>query len=123
MPSSISCSSRCSLPHQQRNPADLGQPDPGVQGPAAGQGEADPGGTAVGLPELGDGQLVGVEDRVVLLLPAVPGQGLPEVAVPVQQADPDQRHAEVAGRLQMVAGEDAEAAGVLGQRGRDAELG
>ena len=71
----------------------------------------------------GQRQLVGVEDGVVLLLPAVPGQGLAEVAVPVEQPDADQRDAEVAGRLEMVAGEDAEAAGVLGQGGRDAELG
>ena len=34
---------------QQRYPADLGQPDAGVQRPAAGQGEGDPGGGAVGL--------------------------------------------------------------------------
>ena len=57
----------------------------------------------------------GVEDRVVLLLPAVGGQRLPEVPAPVEQADPDDRHAEVAGRLQVVAGQDAEAAGVLRQ--------
>lgn len=89
--------------HQQRDPADLGQPDPGVQLLAAGQGEGDLGGGAVGLLEQGDGQLVRVEHRIVLLLPAVPGQGLTEVAVPVEQPDADQRYAEVAGRLQMVA--------------------
>ena len=108
---------------QQRYAADLGEPDPGAQRAAAGQGEGDLGGGAVGLPEQGDGQFVGVEDRIVLLLPAVPGEGLAEVAVPVEQADADERYAEVAGRLQMVAGEDAEAAGVLRQGGRDAELG
>jgi hypothetical protein len=41
----------------------------------------------------------------------------------VEQADADERHAEVAGRLEVVAGEDAEAAGVLRQRLGDAELG
>ena len=68
-------------------------------------------------------QLVGVDDRVALLLPALARQRLAEVAVPVQQSDADDRHAEVAGRLEVVAGEDAEAAGVLRQHGGDAELG
>ena len=48
---------------------------------------------------------------------------LAEVAVAVEQADRDDRHAEVGGRLQVVAGEHAEAAGVLRQRVADAELG
>ena len=59
----------------------------------------------------------------MLLLPAVAGQGLAEVAVPVQQPHADEGYAEVAGRLEVVAGQDAEAAGVLGQGGGDAELG
>ena len=61
--------------------------------------------------------------RVALLLPAVARQRLPEVAGAVEQADADDRHAEVAGRLEVVAGEDAQAAGVLRQRGGDAVLG
>ncbi len=36
--------------------------------------------------------------------------------MPVEQADADDRHAQVAGGLEVVAGQDAEAAGVLGQR-------
>lgn len=59
----------------------------------------------------------------MLLLPAVPGEGLPEVAVPVEESYADQRHPEVAGRLEVVSGEDAQAAGVLRQGGGDAELG
>ncbi|GAA2779686.1 hypothetical protein GCM10019017_25690 [Streptomyces showdoensis] len=109
--------------HEQRDPADLGHPQVGVQAAAAGQGEGDPGGVAVGLAQQGDGQLAGVEDGVVLLLPAVAGEGLAEVAVAVEQSDADERDAEVAGGLEVVAGEDAEAAGVLGQGGGDAELG
>ena len=91
--------------------------------PPAGQREGDPGTGAVGLLQLGEGQFVGVEHRVVLLLPAVAGEGLPEVPVAVQQPDADEGHAEIAGRLQMVAREDAETSGVLRQGGRDAELG
>ncbi len=108
---------------EQRDPAHLGDPDAGAQGAVAGQGEGDLGGGAVGLLELVQGQLVRVEDGVVLLLPAVPGQGLAEVSVPVEQADADQRGAEVAGGLEVVAGQDAEPAGVLRQGGGDAELG
>ena len=41
----------------------------------------------------------------------------------VEEADAHERHAEVAGRLEVVAGQHAEAAGVLRQRLGDAELG
>ena len=66
---------------------------------------------------------VRVEVGIALLLPAVVGEALAEVAVPVEEADADERHAEVGRRLQVVAGEHAEAAGVLRQRLGDAELG
>ena len=109
--------------HQQRHPADAGHPDPGDQRRAVGQVDRDRGAGAVGLAQQRDRQAVGVEDRVGLLLPALAGQRLLEVAVPVEQPDADDRHAEVAGRLEVVAGQDAEAAGVLRQHGGDAELG
>ena len=68
-------------------------------------------------------QAVRVERWVALLLPAVGVEALAEVALGVEQADADERQAEVGGGLQVVAGEDAEAAGVLRQRLGDAELG
>ena len=108
--------------HQQRHPADLGHPDPGHQVGAAGQRDGDRGAVAVGLAQQRDRQPVRVEHRVGLLLPALAGQRLLEVAVPVEQADADDRDAEVAGRLEVVTGQDAEAAGVLRQHGGDAEL-
>ena len=46
-----------------------------------------------------------------------------EVAVPVEQADADEGHAEVARRFEVIAGEHAEAAGILRQRLADPELG
>ena len=46
-----------------------------------------------------------------------------EVALGVQQADADERHAEVGRRLQVIAGEHAEPAGVLRERLGDPELG
>ena len=70
-----------------------------------------------------EGHGVRVEDRVALLLPAVGVELLAEVALPVHQADAGQGDAEAAGRLQVVAGQDAEAARVLGQGLGDAELG
>ena len=57
-----------------------------------------------------------------LLLPTVGVEALAEVALGVQQADADQRDAEVRRRLEVVAGEHAEAAGVLRHRLADAEL-
>ena len=109
--------------HQQRHPADAGHPDPGDQRRPVGQVDRDGGAGAVGLAQQRDRQPVGVEDRVGLLLPALAGERLLEVAVPVEQPDADDRHAEVAGGLEVVAGEDAEAAGVLRQHRGDAELG
>ncbi len=107
---------------QQWDAADLGHPD--LRGQLAARGQVR---TCTGAPDLVAEQLerqaVRVPCRIPLGLPAVGRQGLGEVAVPVQQADPDQRHAEVAGRLEVVAGQDAQAAGVLRQRGGDAELG
>ena len=107
---------------QQRHPADAGDPDPGQQVGPAGQRDRDDRALAVVLAQQRDRQPVGVEDRVGLLLPALAGERLLEVAVPVEQADADDRDAEVAGGLEVVAGEDAEAAGVLRQHGGDAEL-
>jgi hypothetical protein len=108
---------------QQRDAADLRLPDLGDQRAPARQPDAYAQQGAVVLAHLGDGQLVRVEDRVALLLPPLAGQRLDEVAVPVEQPDADDRHAEVAGGLEVVAGEDAEAAGVLREDGGDAELG
>ena len=63
--------------------------------------------------EVGDG----------LLLPAFGVEALAEVALGVEQADPHEWHAEVGGRLEVVAGEHPEAARVLRERLADAELG
>lgn len=109
--------------HQQRYASHLGLPDVGVQRTATGQGEHHPARGAVGFAHQGERQLVRIEHGVVLLLPAVAGQALAEVAVPVEQADRDEGDAEVAGGLQVVSGEDPESAGVLGQSGGHPELG
>ena len=66
-----------------------------------------------------------VEVRVVVLgaLAALAVDRLHEVALAVEQADGDERQLEVARRLAVVAGEDAEAAGVDRQALVHAELG
>ena len=45
-------------------------------------------------------------------LVAVTTDALVQVAAVVEEADRDQRHAEVAGRLEVIAGEHAQAAGI-----------
>ena len=69
------------------------------------------------------GHGVRVQVREPLLLPAVDGERLAEVAVAVEQPDGRQRHPQVGRRLQVVAGQDAETARVLRDRLGDAELG
>ena len=108
--------------HEQRYPADRGQPDLRGQQLAIGEGHVDLHRVAAGGPQQGQRQPVRVVGRVPLRLPAVSRQRLREVPVPVQQADADDRDAEVARGLQVVAGQDAEAAGVLREDGGDAVL-
>ena len=67
---------------------------------------------------------VGPADALVaLLLPAVVGHALAEVALRIHEADADERHAEVGGFLAVIAGQHAEAAGVDRQRLVQRELG
>ena len=66
---------------------------------------------------------MGVEAGVALLLPAVGVELLAEVALLVEEAHAHEGDAETAGRLEVVAGQHPEAAGVLRERLGDAELG
>jgi hypothetical protein len=101
------------LPHLGDQRAGIGQPDPDLQRCRA---------RVVCLAQEGDGQAVRVENGIDLLLPALPRQRLGEVARSVEQADTDDGDPEVRRGLEVVAGEDAETAGVLGQGRSDAEL-
>jgi hypothetical protein len=56
-------------------------------------------------------------------LPAFAVDGLAEIALAVEQADGDEGQAQVGGALAVVAGEDAEAAGIDRQAFMEAELG
>ena len=64
-----------------------------------------------------------VQPLVALFLPAVGRDVLVEVALRVHEADADERHAEVAGFLAVIAGQHAEAARVDRQRLMQRELG
>ncbi len=107
---------------QQRHASHVRLPHVCHEAAATGQLDDDLAGRAVGLAELGQRQLVRVQDRVVLGLPPVRGERLLEVAALVEQADTGDGHAEVGRALEVVAGEDPETARVLRQDRRDAEL-
>src|ERR1700693_1672212 len=49
--------------------------------------------------------------------------GLGKIALTVEQADSDQRHAHVAGRLAVIPGENAETSGINGKAFVESELG
>ena len=102
--------------HVQRDAPDVGAPHVGLDRVA---GEVD-GDLDAGV---GEAERLRREVGDALLLPAVGVEALAEVALGVQQADGDERHAEVRRRLEVVAGEHAEAAGVLRHGLADAELG
>ncbi len=61
-------------------------------------------------------QRVKVVDGITFLLPPVGVQDLPEIALLIEQPETDERIILVAGRLQMIPGENAEAARVHRQR-------
>ena len=63
-----------------------------------------------------------VINRIGFLLPAIRIEVLVEITALVQQADADEGQAEVAGGLEMIAGEDAEAAGIVGDALRQSEF-
>jgi hypothetical protein len=107
---------------QQGHPADLRPPDVGTQDPRPRKHDLDDSSAAIGLTQQGQRHTVRIEHRVGRLLPAVAIERLLEVAGLVEQADPDDRHTEIGSRLQVVAGEDAQAAGVLREDVGDAEL-
>ncbi len=99
---------------EEGEPAHLNAPDLHEEG-AAGEEELDAQGPAVRGRDHVHGEVVEVVRGVRLLLPAVAGEVLAEVALLVEQPDPHEGNAQVAGALQVVAGENPEAARVDGQ--------
>ena len=104
---------RCIVAVQQveLQPADLGLP--GAQPDrVAGQVELQPQPLAVRGPQRRDRQLSGIVVREERLLRAVLANHLAEIALLVQQPHADDRHAQIAGRLELIAGHVAEPARV-----------
>ena len=103
----------------ERHPADLRLPDLGEY-PFPAQVHVDHDPFAGRVLAQGQRHLLEVVDGVAFLLPAVRGEVLAEKTLLVAQADADQGHAQVACRLEMVAGQDAESPGIDGQALGDA---
>ena len=96
---------------QDRHPADLGDPDGGVQ-VAAGERHADGERLAQPVERPQDRQPRELVVRVRVLLVAVRVDRLAEVALAVHEPHADERQGHVRRGLHVVAGEDAEATGV-----------
>ena len=78
---------------------------------------------AVGGRRLLDRSVLPVEQLVALFLPSFRRHVLMEVALRIHEPDADERHAEVAGLLAVIAGQHAKAARVNRQRLMERELG
>ena len=80
-------------------------------------------GTPVGPAFAGQGKGLKIVVFVRLLLPSRGVEVLTKVPLLVEQADAHQRHPQIAGRLQMIAGQHAEPARKYGQALRQSEFG
>ena len=107
---------------QDRHAADLRHPHRRVH-LAVGELDAHLERRAVAAARASQRQLVRVEVGLGVLLVPIGVDLLAEVAAPVEEADADERQRRVRRRLAVVAGQDAEAAGVDLHRLVDAELG
>ena len=107
---------------QDRDAADLGQPDGDREVPA-GQRDRHRQRQRRSGPDPAERQARQVVVGVGVLLVAVGVDRLAEVALAIEQPDADEREGHVAGRLHVVAGEHAEAARVDAERLVEAVLG
>ena len=122
---SRSCGAFSSRPVSSRYSADAADrhfPDVGQHGAVA-ERHRDDAWRSVRLQRLLDGDVGPVEPLVHLELPAFGRNRLMEISLGVHEPDADQRHAEVARFLAVIAGEHAEAARINRQRLVNRELG
>ena len=105
----------------QRDPSDLDPPDLAGHDPV-GEFDLDPDRRPRLVAGEGKRHLVEVVGGINLLLPAVVRETLAEVAPIVEKADPDERDAEIARRLHVIAREDAQPARVDREPLADPEL-
>ena len=120
--SSTAFSGDVGVEQEDRDAPDLGEPDRDRE-VAPGQVDRDGQGQPVRVLDPRDRQAAQVVVGVVVLLVAVGIDRLAEVALAIEQPDPDERQGHVAGRLHVVAGEDPETTRVDAQRLVDAVLG
>ena len=107
---------------EQRHAADLGDPHGGVD-VAPGKVDLHLQRQAVPASCAAQRKLIGVDVGLGMLLVAVRVDLLAEVATPIEETHPHERQRRIGGRFQVVAGQDAQAAGVDLHRLVDAVLG
>ena len=113
--SAVSLSANVRVEQEQRHAADLGQPDRTPHG-SAGHIDTDREWPTVARGDALEWQALRVVVGVGVLLVAVGVDGLSEVAVAVEEAHADERDGHVRRRLEVVAGEHAQAARVDAER-------
>ena len=110
------------IQQQQRDSAHLRDPHPGPQPVLVGQCQFHQDRLVRRGGEQPQGQALRVQRRIGFMLPTVGGQRLAEVPGPVVEADRDQRHTQIRGGFEVIAGQDAQATRVVGQHLRHPEL-
>ena len=110
------------IQQQQRDSAHLRDPHVRPQLAGVRHCQLDQHRVAVLVGEQTQRQALWIQRRVGLVLPTVGGQRLPEVARAVVQPDRDQRQAQVRRGLQVIARQNAQAAGIVRKHLGDAEL-
>ncbi len=105
----------------QHEPTDPNLPDSDEER-TSGQVHREPDASAVLIGDGRDGQAGGIVVGKGLELRSVRSEHLAEVPLLVEQPDADERYAEIAGALEMIAGENAQAPGVDRQPFAQAEL-
>jgi hypothetical protein len=65
---------------------------------------------------------IDLSDRIIFLLPAILGEALTEISLPIHEAHAYEGDTKITGRLQMIPGQDPQTAGVYGQTFGETEL-
>src|SRR5439155_7154194 len=105
----------------ERNPADVCLPDARLHGSTA-HIDFNKQRNAFASPHQFQREFADVAFAISFLLPALRIDALLEIAIAIKQTDSNQRQIQIARRLQMVARQNAQAAGIKWQRAMDAEL-
>ena len=110
------------IDQEQRHAPHLNVPQAGVHHPI-GHFHRHEDGLLVFIQHRQNGRLSQIEVFVDGFLPAVFGDALAEIALPVEKAHGHERQAQIAGLFQVIAAENAQTAGIHGQRFVQAEFG